>query len=339
MASANFFTPFNSDIVSFNHGFLVSSTPTHVQFTTGATVFNYFGSGFATDAGGNFTSGTVSSIDFSVLGPMQYQMLGLNASMATLSALQRGGSFQTMLATLFNGDDALMGSQGSDVLDGFAGNDAIVGSGGDDVLRGNTGNDILSGGSGNDTIDGGTGLDKAVYAGNRSAYTLTRTGNTFQVSTASTNEGTDTVTNVERLGFADKNIAFDLGLGESAGNTVRLIGAALDAPSIIPAYVRLGIDLFDAGTSMLQVAQYALSTNEFVSLAGSHSNVDFVNTVYRNIVGQLPSVSELNHYVSLLQGSGGTMTQAELLVFAANLDVNAANIGLTGLQQTGVEYA
>ena len=42
--------------------------------------------------------------------------------------------------------------------------------------------------------------------------------------------------------------------------------------------------------------------------------------------------------VGLLQGSGGTMTQADLLVLAANADINAQNINLVGLQQNGVEF-
>ena len=68
------------------------------------------------------------------------------------------------------------------------------------------------------------------------------------------------------------------------------------------------------------------------------SNTDFVNTVYRNVVEVLPSATELKDYVELLQGSGGSMTQAELLVLAANASVNEQTIKLVGLQQTGVEF-
>ena len=67
-------------------------------------------------------------------------------------------------------------------------------------------------------------------------------------------------------------------------------------------------------------------------------NVDFVNTVYRNVVGVLPTPQERDFYVSLLQGSGGTMTQADLLVLAANSAQNEVNIDLVGMQQTGVEF-
>ena len=60
--------------------------------------------------------------------------------------------------------------------------------------------------------------------------------------------------------------------------------------------------------------------------------------MYRNVVGFLPTAPERDFYVGLLQGSGGTMTQAELLVVAANGAQNAANIDLVGLQQSGVEF-
>lgn len=338
MAIANFFTPFNVDAASFNHGWFVSLSPSRLQFSSGATAFNYFGSGFATDSAGNLIAGTVSSVNFSVLGTMQYEIVGLNNSMATLHSLQRSGSGQAMLSLMLGGEDTLMGSHGFDVLDGFAGSDMIFGAGGNDVLRGGSGNDFVNGGSGDDSIDGGSGLDVAIYANTRSAYSAGRTGSTIQVSNANASEGVDTLVGVERVAFADTNLAFDLGPGESAGNTVRIIGAALDARNMIPEYVGIGIDLFDGGASMLQVAEIALSSGAHMALAGSHSNVDFVNAVYRNIVGMSPVPFVRDHFVSLLQGDGGTMTQAEMLVWAANLDENAANIGLTGLQQTGVEF-
>ncbi|MBI4179449.1 hypothetical protein HY522_08520 [bacterium] len=63
-----------------------------------------------------------------------------------------------------------------------------------------------------------------------------------------------------------------------------------------------------------------------------------MTTVYQNVVGVLPSDGERDFYVGLLQGSGGAMTQAELLVLASNATVNEQNIDLVGLQNTGVEF-
>jgi hypothetical protein len=152
-----------------------------------------------------------------------------------------------------------------------------------------------------------------------------------------TGPDTDFVFGVERLQFADRKVALDLGSGEAAGNAARLIGATFDAPHISDL-MGVATGLFDSGLSMVQVAQRALATDLFLSMAGSHSNADFVNTVYRNIMGKLPSPADRDSFMHMLQGSGGTMTQAELLVVAANSAENAVNIGLVGLQQSGVEF-
>lgn len=79
-----------------------------------------------------------------------------------------------------------------------------IGGSGDDAIRGNSADNSLRGNGGNDTIDGGLGTDTVVFAGNRSAYTITWNG---QVGTVVGPDGTDTITNVEFLQFADQRIA------------------------------------------------------------------------------------------------------------------------------------
>ncbi|MFN7087951.1 MAG: hypothetical protein ACK4N4_15185 [Burkholderiales bacterium] len=143
-----------------------------------------------------------------------------------------------------------------------------------------------------------------------------------------------TLRSVERIVFSDHNVALDLGAGQAANYTVRIIGAAFDGPAISahPEYVGIGLTLFDGGLTMADVCARA------VAALGASSNEAFVDTVYRNVVGVAPSATELAYFAGLLQGSGGTMTQAELLALAANTDANAVNIDLAGLQQTGVEF-
>ena len=79
-----------------------------------------------------------------------------------------------------------------------------IGGSGSDALRGNSGNNSLRGNGGNDQIDGGLGTDTVVFSGNRSAYTITWNG---QIGTVVGPDGTDTITNVEFLQFADQTIA------------------------------------------------------------------------------------------------------------------------------------
>ncbi|MEJ0075025.1 MAG: FG-GAP-like repeat-containing protein [Alphaproteobacteria bacterium] len=102
----------------------------------------------------------------------------------------RGGNF----------NDILFGDNGSNLLVGDDGNDALIGNGGNDTLVGGNGNDTLQGGLGNDVINGGTGTDNAIFAGPRSAYTITLSGSTATVSGP---DGTDTLSSVEYLFFDD----------------------------------------------------------------------------------------------------------------------------------------
>lgn len=79
-----------------------------------------------------------------------------------------------------------------------------IGGAGADRLIGNAGDNVLNGGLGNDIIDGGLGSDTVVFSGNRANYTITWNG---QVGTVVGADGTDTVTNVEFLRFADQTVA------------------------------------------------------------------------------------------------------------------------------------
>lgn len=82
--------------------------------------------------------------------------------------------------------------------------ETAIGGSGNDTIYGNAGDNTLTGNAGNDTIDGGLGVDTVVYSGSRSAYTVTWNG---RVGTVSGPDGTDTLTNVEFLRFADQTIA------------------------------------------------------------------------------------------------------------------------------------
>ncbi len=199
--------------------------------------------------------------------------------------------------------------------------------------RGTAGHNALFGTTGADTIDGGAGADTLYLHVTRASATVT-SGSGGLTRVASPESGSDTLTSVERLAFTDKRLAFDLGADAAAGKTARVIGAAFDAPALQahPNWVGTGLQLFDQGMSLVDACQVV------VRLMGSPSNAAFVDTVFSNVVGRAPSAAEQQQYAGLLTGSGGTMSQAELLQLAASTDANAANIGLVGLQTTGLEF-
>ncbi len=76
-----------------------------------------------------------------------------------------------------------------------------------DLVHGGAGNDVITGGTGTDYLDGGAGTDTAVYAGNRSDYTITVVGNQIiVVDKVAGRDGTDFLSNIEQLKFADTTI-------------------------------------------------------------------------------------------------------------------------------------
>jgi Ca2+-binding RTX toxin-like protein len=80
---------------------------------------------------------------------------------------------------------------------------SLDGGGGDDTLVGGDGDDMLVGGAGDDRIDGGAGNDRAIYAISISGAAIRRDGDAVIVTTA---DGTDRLTLVETLVFADGSI-------------------------------------------------------------------------------------------------------------------------------------
>lgn len=209
-----------------------------------------------------------------------------------------------------------------------------------DTLSGSASNDVLFGRRGDDTLNGGGGVDIAVYQGPRGAYAISQTGapgaRRAEVSDLAAGvDGNDTLTGIERLTFVDISVALDL--DGAAGMTAKLLGA-LFGPQFLQdrLAVAIGLQLFDAGLSYIEIASRAAADPLFTQLAGSASNTAFVNHVYRNVTGSLPSQSELGFYVNLLDS--GAHTKGSLGVLAAETPLNQEHINLVGLQQAGLEY-
>ncbi|HEX8606977.1 MAG TPA: DUF4214 domain-containing protein [Pseudoduganella sp.] len=92
-------------------------------------------------------------------------------------------------------ESAIAGSGGSKIYANTAGNTLTGGAGADTFYQG-TGNDTIAGGNGNDTV---------VFTKNFASYTVVRDGATLTV----TGEGTDILSGVESLRFADRTLGAD----------------------------------------------------------------------------------------------------------------------------------
>jgi Ca2+-binding RTX toxin-like protein len=134
-----------------------------------------------------------------------------------------GGTGVSSSTVTVNGDG------GDNLLDASGVNGAtpvrvvLNGMGGADVLKGGAANDMLSGGTGSIIAGNTTVGDRAEYAGNRSGYTIVKTGEgTFQVT--GTGTGMDTLTGMEGLRFlATPTITYELDSNSVglAANTTR----------------------------------------------------------------------------------------------------------------------
>ena len=120
----------------------------------------------------------------------------------------------------------LRGTDGNDTLLANSLSARMEGAAGDDSITGGAGDDFMIGGQGNDVLDGGTGRDIGEYSKSLSNYEITQTEGGYQV----VGEGTDTLTGMEGLQFADAFVNLQVSIqkqdldGDSIVDLVRVNG-------------------------------------------------------------------------------------------------------------------
>ena len=153
--------------------------PGYTMATVG-TGFTFGSDGVVT--GGTITDATTQSVDhLGATAQNLYRINGMSASMATEATFGPGDGSAELRYWL----------------------------GGNDTITGSSGNDTLFGAAGDDSVDGGTGVNTAAFLGNRANYTITSTATGFTVKdnlAGANNEGTDTLSNIQKFNFADVNI-------------------------------------------------------------------------------------------------------------------------------------
>ena len=189
-------------------------------------------------------------------------------------------------------------------------------------------NDTFKGQPGTDLIDGGLGTDTVVYSGPLKQYTVNKSGNRYIVSEPTGSDDTDYLTNIERLKFSDKSIAIDL--DGNAGTTAKILGAVFGKESVSnKSYVGIGLSFLDAGWTYDNLAGLALDA------AGAKTNDQIVSLLWTNVIGSKPTAAEKQPFIALLENG---MSSGALAHLAADTSLNATNINLVGLAQTGIEY-
>lgn len=223
----------------------------------------------------------------------------------------------------------------------YTGSQAIDAKGNalDNTLHGGAGKDTLNGDAGNDLLDGGAGIDTVEASSFRSQYTLSNISGGFQLQdNVSGRDGTDTLVNIERLQFADRNLALDLAPSDNAGQALLFIGVLAHDLIASPEIVGMILGYFDGGMNMQQLNQLAVDVGLVSSLAGGGSNADVARLAYQNVIGAAATTDAVDFLVSFMDGRNASFSQSEFLTAVANLDVNQTHVDLVGLAQTGVEY-
>ncbi|MES2999400.1 MAG: hypothetical protein V4787_01805 [Pseudomonadota bacterium] len=252
-------------------------------------------------------------------------------SASTYAALFGAGTWE-WLQRVTSANDNLIPALPQASIMGTSGADFLAGDALDNTLLAGAGNDTLTGAGGNDVLDGEGGLDLALFTGSRGSYSITVAGGSGIVQdTVPGRDGTDKLVSVERLAFADMNLAFDL--AGNAGVVARILGAVFGPASIGDMqYVGVGLDRLDHGMPALDLVQFAL----YWRLGADAQDATVVDLLYTNVTGAAPSPEVAAHYVAMLQNH--EVSQAWLAGYAALTEMNAANIGLVGLAASGLAY-
>jgi hypothetical protein len=218
-------------------------------------------------------------------------------------------------------------------------------------ILGTNANDILQSTSVNETIDGGAGTDTAVFNATRAASNVSKTSTGWTLT--STADGTDTLTNIERLKFSDGGRALDLGTTQSGGQTALLLGAVLPGKLALDtskqALMGAVIDLFDQGYSLsilagalLRLDIWSILTGQSVATTSPYTprtlaeDTAIANYLLTNVNGAAPDATTLQTAADALHNE---TSQGAWLAQLAASTAGQVHIGLTGLANTGLDYS
>jgi hypothetical protein len=200
------------------------------------------------------------------------------------------------------------------------------------LLTGSAQADRFQSTAANDSIDGGAGLDQVVFHGARANYTIARSGDQFIVTDKSGADGTDTLAGIERLVFADKNVALDI--SGDGGQVYRLYQAAFGR---MPDEGGLGywLSARDSGMALVDIARQFMASKEAVDLYGANAgNETLVNSVYQNVLHRAPDPAGHDFWVDTM--NRGQNSAATLVTAFSDSAENVSN--LVGVIGNGFAY-
>ncbi len=168
------------------------------------------------------------------------------------------------------------------------------------VLLGTAGADRIAGADRASYIDGHDGVDVALFPGMHEDYRITKSAAGFVVDNFI--DAPVTLVDVERLEFADKSYALDI--GGAGGQVYRLYQAAFDRKPD-ESGVGYWLGQMDRGASLAQVAEQFLQSAEFDLLYGvGPSDEAFVAALYDNVLHRAPDQAGFDYWVNTVKATG-----------------------------------
>lgn len=278
-----------------------------------------FAIGPAGEVSGTATSVLLTQVGYSGLPVFQATDLTIDAGQFVDTVLKATTDTQ-IYAALLAGSDTIVGSASKDLLQGFAGSD---------IIRAGAGDDRIGADAGSDVIDGGAGFDTVIYKNAYANYRIERTGDGWTIADQKGTGGSDTLKNVERVYFSDKDMAL-ITPDDTGGQIFRMYQAALDRKPD-----EAGLDYWthqiDAGGAKLAtIADNFIKSAEYRQLYGTGlSNRDLVGKYYEHILHRAPEQAGLDFWTGVLDSKAAT--NAEVLAAISeskeNVDLSVQLIG------------
>lgn len=185
-----------------------------------------------------------------------------------------------------------------------------LGGSADDILIGNILGNEFTGGKGDDLIGGGAGSDTSIYLGEKSQFSVTIVKDNASIvqDRKTDGEGTDFVSEVERLEFADDQ-ALVLSILEGVANI-----SSADLVSFIELYIAYfnrapdAEGLFYWGTRLSEgMSKEDIAASFFVQpetqalYPDPNDTEGFVTSVYNNFLGRAPDPEGFAYWVGELE--------------------------------------
>lgn len=243
-------------------------------------------------ASGGVTFGFNSNIAGSVK-----QFFDFTVNQHPVVTLWSGGSNNTLDLSGFSAKSTINLNPGTfSSANGMVNNIAIatetiieraIGGAGNDVFTGSTANNTFRGNAGNDTIDGAAGIDTAIFSGTRSQYTLTALSGTGVRVVGP--DGTDTLSNVERLQFNDQTVTWPAS-GTTNDDFANSLSDSLKPLGQVSVGGTANGSLETAGDRDWFAVQLTAGTSYTINLSGSPSGAGTLTDAYvrvRNSSGTL----------------------------------------------------